>query len=502
MCAYFCAIMPPSFENMSREDVVLKAHEYWYQLEELKRLVFGAKSERHVADAPPAEQLALFGDGPAPAAAVTEKETITYERGKPKAVKTPHGRGFIPPHLERVDILLEPEEDVTGMTKIGEEVTEELEYAPGKLYVKRYIRPRYALPGGGGGVLVAPAPERPLPKAMAGTGLLAHLLVSKYVDHLPFHRQIAMFARGGVKLPSSTVGAWNACSADLLVPLFAHMTGMALSSNYLQADETTIQVLDEGKKGKSHRGYYWACLAVVERLVVFRYDKGRSGAAARKLLAGFKGALQTDHYAAYEQFAADPLVSLFACWAHARRKFHEALTNDRAGAETMLGAIRWLYAVEERAREKGLSPDGRKALRMEYSLPMLEIIKRWLDEKCYATTPSSPIGKAVNYALRLWPRLTAYINDGRVEIDNNLVENKIRPIALGRKNYLFAGSHEAAERAAMVYSFMATCSLNGVNPQEWLEDVLNRIQSHTINRIGELLPAQWKLLREQRGDDA
>jgi transposase len=261
-------------------------------------------------------------------------------------------------------------------------------------------------------------------------------------------------------------------------------------------DETGMKVLDEGKKGKSHMGFYWACHAVEERIVLFQYDKGRSNKAALQVLGDIKHThLQTDYYQAYEQFAGKEGIVMHACMAHVRRKFFDALNNDRQKAETMIGAIRWLYGVEDLAREwkdEGEYYAKRKALRQEFSKPMMEIMKDWLDQKYNSTTPSSPIGKAIAYALKVWPRLIAYLDYGHIEIDNNLVENKMRPVALGRKNYLFAGSHEAAQRAAMIYSFMATCALNEVNPMEWLEDVFNRIQTHPINRIEELLPAQWK----------
>ena len=487
--------MAPKFEDLSKDDLVGKALNLWYEVQQLKKLLFGAKSERFVSQTPPPEQLSIFGEDPAAVVPEPEKETITYEREKPKAVKTPHGRGLIPAHLERVVTVLEPQEDTTDMVKIGEEVTEVLEYRPGKLYVKQTIRPKYARQGGEG-VLVAPAPERPIDKIMAGTGLAAHLIVSKYVDHLPFHRQIAMFARERIKLPPSTVGEWMVAYADLLIPLYKKAKEIITTSRYLQADETTIKVLDEGKKGDSHLGFYWACHAVLERIVLFHYDKGRSKMAALRILGELKNMhLQTDYYLAYEQFAGKEGVVMHACMAHVRRKFHDALGNDRRAAETMLGAIRWLYAVEDHARE-WKDAEGyhgrRRSLRQEFSRPMMAIMKDWLDQKYNTATPSSPIGKAVAYALKVWPRLTTYLDHGQIEIDNNLVENKMRPVALGRKNYLFAGSHEAAQRAAMVYTFMATCALNEVNPMEWLEDVLNRIQSHPINRIGELLPAQWK----------
>jgi transposase len=496
--------MPPKFEDLPKDDLVGKALDLWYENQKLKQLLFGTKSERFISETPHPEQLSIFGEDPAAVVPEPEKETITYERDKPKPVKTTHGRGFIPAHLERVVTVLEPLWDTTGMIRIGEEVTEVLEYRPGKLYVRQIIRPKYARPDGEG-IVVAPAPERPIDKIMAGTSLAAQLIVSKYVDHLPFHRQIAMFARQGVKFPASTVGEWMVAYADLLIPLYKKAKETILITKYLQADETTIRVLDEGKKGECHKGYFWACHAVEERIVLFHYDKGRSKKAALETLGDLKNThLQTDYYIAYEQFAHKEGVVMHACMAHVRRKFFEALNNDRKAAETMLGAFRWLYAVEDLAREwKGKEEYHvrRRELRQEFSKPMMEIMKEWLDNKYPFTTPKSPIGEAVAYALKVWPRLTAYLEYGYIEIDNNFVENKMRPVALGRKNYLFAGSHEAAQRAAMVYSFMATCSLNEVNPMEWLEDVFNRIQTHPINRIEELFPAQWKEAKMAEGKE-
>ena len=393
--------------------------------------------------------------------------------------------------IPRETIVIEPAEDVADGRKIGEKVTEVLDYIPGKLKVTRYVRPVYALPNEQG-IVIGLLPSLPIPRGNAGAGLLAHLIISKFVDHLPFYRQVQMFKRQGVTLAESTVNDWFRSGCDLLEPLYECLKKKILQGDYLMADETPISVLTEDKPGATHKGYHWVYYSPVERLVLFDYRKGRGREGPEELLKNYRGTLQADGYSAYESFEKKPGITLLACMAHARRKFDEALKNDKARAEHVLGLMQQLYKIERQAREEQLDYNQRKALRQENAAPVLQELHAWLKENVIQTLPKSAIGIAIAYTLHLWPRLVRYLDDGRYEIDNNWIENSIRPVALGRKNYLFAGSHDGAQRAAIMYSFLGTCKINNIEPFEWLSSVLKRIPDHSIQRLEELLPGNLK----------
>lgn len=457
------------------------------QLAELKRLIFGSKSEKFISL--DSSQLGLFTvDGKDPEA---ETQTITYERIKPGAEKQIPVRALLPAHLPRVEEVIEPEELAEGSKKIGEEVTEILEYNPAHIFVRRIVRPKYAKPGNSG-VVIAELPSLPVPKGNAGATMLAHILVSKFIDHLPFYRQRQIFKRQKLNISDSTLGSWFNSSTDLLEPLYDTLEKKVLQSNYLQADESPIGVQDSHKKGALHTGYQWVYRAPVERLVLFKYDPGRGRDAPEAVLKEFAGTLQTDGYQVYQGLKTQNQITLLSCMAHARRMFDKALDNDASRAEYVLGQIQKLYAIERKARERSISFEMRKRYRQLYAVPLLTQLESWLKENIIEVLPKSLIGKAIAYSLNLWPRLERYTEDGRFEIDNNLIENSIRPLALGRKNYLFAGSHKAAQRAAMMYSFFATCKINDIEPYAWLKDVLDRILEHKANRLQELLPQNWK----------
>ena len=261
-------------------------------------------------------------------------------------------------------------------------------------------------------------------------------------------------------------------------------------SGYIQADETPIPVLDREKKQKTHRGYYWVYLAPTEGLVCVEYRSGRGRDGPTNWLDGFEGSLQSDGYAVYDAYDHAPRVTTYSCWAHARRNFFEAKDNAPTLAEEALERIKALYEIERELRETGSDAETRRRVRQEQALPQLEDLHAWLG--AHPGLPQSPWGKAVAYAMKRWAKLVRYTEDGQVEIDNNLVENTIRPIALGRRNYLFAGSHEGARRGAVIYSLVGTCKLHDVNPQLWLADVLGRIPTHPAKRIDELLPHRWE----------
>jgi len=463
------------------------------ELAQLKRMIFGSRSERFVPAVPP-EQTSLGLETETIEAEPPVTETITYTRKKKESSK-PRGRQPLPAHLERVKIVIEPDEDVSGLKCIGEEITEELEYEPGKLFVNQYVRPKYIKPEAEDGsqkVLIGELPSRPIEKGIPGPGLLTQILIDKYVDHLPCYRQIQRYQKLGVNIAASTISEWIKMTTESWIkPLYNLLLKIILSQSYLQGDETTIKVLDRSKKGKTHLGYYWVYHSPLTGMVLFEYRKGRGSEAPKELLKDFKGRLQTDGYVAYEKLQ-NPDIALLCCMAHARRYFDKALSNDKSRAEFMITQIQGLYDIEQRARDLNLTHQQRYELRQKESIPILETIEKWLKENCLKVLPKSPIGEAIAYSLERWDKLVYYSSDGEVEIDNNLVENAIRPIALGRKNYLFAGSHEAAQRAAMVYSLLATCKKQEVEPYQWLKDVLTKITEIKSSELQTLLPLKQK----------
>ncbi len=469
------------FQELQAENLYLKQ-----ELAQLKRMIFGSKSERFIGNDP--GQLLLDLDIEQREASQGETEELTYTRKKSKGKrKESPVRLPLPSHLHREEILIEPDEDVTGAKKIGEVITEILEYTPGKFYVEKYIRPKYALPEDKG-ITIGELPSFPIPKGNAGAGLLSHIVISKYVDHLPFYRQVKQFKRADITIAESTINGWFSATCRLLDPLYEKLKEKTQQSSYLMADETPIPVLTKDKPGATHKGYHWVYYSPPDKMVYFDYHKGRGREGPELFLKTFRGALQTDGYTAYNKFENRQGITLLACMAHARRKFEQALDNDPERAEYALKKIQELYKIERTAREQELSFDKRKKLRQKESLPLLSELESWMKDQLPGVLPKSSIGKAITYTLKLWKRLTRYTEDGCWEIDNNPVENSIRPVALGRKNYLFAGSHEGAKRAAMMYSFLGTCKINDVEPYSWLKDVLTRIQDHSIQKLEELLP--------------
>ena len=457
------------------------------QLAMYKRMQFGQKRERFEGD--PNQTSLPFEAEPAEVDQQQEviKEKIEYVRKRPNH----KGRAKLPAHLPVEEIEIHPEGDLSEMVCIGKEITEELECEPAKFYIKRYIRYKYAAKNGEG-VSIAELPERVIDKGIPGAGLLAMILTGKYMDHLPLYRQKQIFARENIQIPSSTIEGWARQALQKLEPLYDQLIFDTKSKGYLQVDETPIKVLDSNKKGAAHQGYYWVYHAPLDGTVLFDYSPTRGGIAAVPMLGNFKGYLQTDGYAVYEKYGKKTEVTHLACWAHARREFEKALDNDKVRAETALLMIQQLYAVERKVKEEQLSADQIKELRLAESLLVINELGKWIFEEIKATLPKSQIGKAMAYAYARWDALSAYLYDGSLQIDNNMVENAIRPVALGRKNYLFAGSHEAAQRAAMIYSFFAICKKHDVNPFNWLKYTLENIMSINHKNIKDLYPQNYK----------
>ena len=474
------------------QDILEKFSSMKFELSQLKRLVFGSKRERFVSNGEdgqmslPFEVEALRDETEPP----TEK--ISFTRRKANR-KNHHGRLPLPDHLPVEEITIEPEEDVTGLKCIGYEITDELEYDAAILKIKRYKRPKYAK-ANNEGVITGNLPTRPIEKCIAGAGLLAHIHVSKFVYHLPFYRQAQRFkTEHQMVIPSSTIDSWQTGVAKLMWPLYEELKRQVLSQGYIQLDETPIKVLDQRKKGKCHRGWHWVYHSPIEHMVFFDYQQGRGREGPRKLLTDFKGYLQTDGYKVYDWFGVQKDITLVNCMAHARRFFEKALSDDRKRSEYAMEEIQKLYRIERKAREQGLSPEQRHELRLDESLPILNALGTWMAEQIKTTLPKSPFGKALIYSVSRWDHLMAYLKDGHLEIDNNLVENAIRPNALGRKNHLFAGSHAGAQKAAMFYSFFGTCKFNDVDPFKWMKTVLEIIPDYQANKLVDLLPQNLDL---------
>ncbi|RXK85270.1 IS66 family transposase [Filimonas effusa] len=294
-----------------------------------------------------------------------------------------------------------------------------------------------------------------------------------------------------MNIPYSTITDWVSNTCQLITPLYQSLLKEAMDSAYLHVDETPIQVLDKDKQGQTHRGYYWVYHNSLKDLVFFEYQLGRGREGPADMLKDFKGHIQTDGYSGYNFLNKEKDITLFHCWAHARRKFYDALKNDEARATYALEQIQLLYNLERNAREASLEADEVLSLRQREAVPVLTALHEWMKLAYMEVTSKSAIGKALAYGIKLWNGLTAYTTDGKLNIDNNKVENAIRPVALGRKNYLFAGSHEAAQRSAMLYSLLGTCKLNDINSFAWMKDVLERIAMHPINQISQLLPHNW-----------
>lgn len=467
-----------------------------HQFKQLLKLMNGAKSERFVPTVTPG-QISLFEPESAEVS-TSQTERISYERKKQSAKR--EGVRQLPDHLPVEEHVLEPAEDTTGLKCIGQEVTDTIDYQPGRLVIVRRIRPKYVKHNvceqegeQTSSVLIAPLPSRPIERGMAEVGLLTQLCVDKYVDHLPLDRQAKRFARDyDWKVSTSTLGDWFAAVCTLLEPLYDTLQRAVIDSDYLQVDESTIKVLDRTKKGKTHLGYQWVYRNPLNGLIFFEYRRGRGAAGVMERLANFTGYLQTDGYKAYQKFLRQhPKVTGVSCGSHIRRKFHDALDNNRRCAEHVLTQMQMLYRVEAHCRKRGRSAAERLALRRRVSKPVYAELLKWIEVERASNLSTDAYGKALRYAADQLPKLTAVFKDGRIELDNNLIENSIRPLALGRKNYMFAGSHKGAQRAAMMYSFFGTCKQLDINPREWLCDVLKRIAEYPKLQLRELLPDQW-----------
>jgi len=473
--------------DKTQQDLAMKQRQY----EWLKRQVFGQKRERFE----PAGQIELpFVEDSAKkkeeAQALQEKRTQVKEHARRK----PHpGREALPENLPVIEEHIHPEGDLSAMSEIRTETTDVLEIRPAQLFIRRYIRHIYA-DKATEKVLTPSLPDRINPKSIAGVSILATMLIEKFVDHLPVYRQIERLKRLGYSLHLNTAYDWMQSPMDFLQILYERHWKHVLSSGYVMMDETGIKSLESNTKGKAHLGRYWVLHDPLGGGTVFRYHRTRSLRAAKEVLMGFKGFLQSDGYEVYTSLGKQESITHLGCWAHVRRKFFEALSNDKARAEKALQLIGYLYEVEELARQKKLDHAARKNLRLDKALPVLNQFGEWLNAECGKTSPKSAIGLAMRYTLNRDATLMVYLQDGALEIDNNTLENKIRPVAIGRKNYLFAGNDKTAQHAAMMYSFFATCKRHEINEYDWLSFVLNNIPSWNMENLDLLLPQNFRRL--------
>ncbi|MDQ3395272.1 MAG: IS66 family transposase [Bacteroidota bacterium] len=486
-----------------------KLHLALLEANALRARLFGIKADSRVKRANE-DQLEIFYLGASLEAiqasevqAKTEakEEAKKQEASAEKRKRAPRtaSRMVLPENLEREEVIIDPEGDLTNYKVIGEEVTEVLVIVPASFKVKRIIRRKWALKDSGQlekGVLVAPIPSRTVKRGLFDESVIAHLLVSKYIDHLPLYRQKKIFEREGMKIPPSTLVDNTAAGCQVLKPIYNALKREVLANLYLQGDETTIKVLQSEKKGACHLGYYWAYHAPADGLVFFDYQQGRGQEGPGRLLKDFKGVFQSDGYSVYRAlFKNSKKVNQLYCMAHIRRKFDEAVCYDKERATYAVRQINLVYEIEREIREASpqLSETDIVKIRMEKVAPILRELKSWMLAEYPGVLPSSPVGKAIAYALPLWDNMHYYTLHGHLQIDNNAIENAIRPIALGRKNYLFAGTHESAQNAAMVYSLFATCKKHDVNPQEWLSNVLQKLNDTNYQgKFSDLLPHRWK----------
>ena len=447
-----------------------------------------------------AGKITLIGDEPEPPspphvdeAEDEEFDTITYTRKKRGATRISKD---LPREVVRLDIAEENRKcPCCGdpMEQIGEESSERLDYTPAVVKVIETVRPKYACKKHEeAGVLTAEPPTHPIKKGMATAGLLSHVLVSKYKDHLPLYRQSRIFARHGAEIPESTLCDWVRQAADMLQPVVAAMRTSVLDSEVVQTDDTPVLVIDRQHQQGRRRGFLWAYVGDRAE-VVFDFTSGRSRAGPMAFLDGYCGILQADAYAGYDQVFVSGDVDEAGCMAHARRKFVEAEAADPINVGHVIAAMRKLYRVERQAKEQGLDADGRRDLRQRESKPVMDAMGPWIRELHRSVLPKSPLGKATGYAVRQWDALNRFVDDGRIEIDNNRVERQMRTVAVGRKNWLFAGSDAGGVRAAIIYSLVCTCGLLGIEPWAYFKDVLQRLAEG--DAPDALTPRLWQATR-------
>ena len=504
LCALVLALMAERDSALSDRDSLAEQNDRLrHLLLKLKRMQFGTKSERL-----PDEQLQLGLEALEQAIARGEAEAEKRDPNlrKDGEARRRASRGALPAHLPRIEVTLAPEDTdcpccKVAMTVIGEDRSERLDVIPAQFRVIVTRRPKLICRACVGTVVQMPAPARLIEGGIPTEALVAHVLVSRYADHLPLYRQAQIIARQGVALDRSTLSFWMGYAAAELAPVVARLREMMLSSTRLFADETVVPVLDPGR-GRTKQGYFWA-IARDDRpwggnqppAVVYNYAPGRGHIHARALLGGYRGILQCDGYSAYKKLVGpkphEPAVTLVFCWSHVRRGFYDqAKTGTAPVATEALRRIAALYEIE--ARVRGKTPDERLALRQAESRPLVTELRAWFETQLGRLPARGPTADAIRYALNHWDGLERFLADGHIELDSNTVERSMRPVALSRKNSLFCGSDEGGENWACLASLIETCKLNRVEPQRYFTDLITRlVNGWTQARIDELMPWHW-----------
>lgn len=432
----------------------------------------------------------------------SEESSVEDEETPKSGRANKSGRRPLPAHLPREQVI----HDIKGekicscghpLHKIGSEISEQLDYVPAQLKVIQNVRLKYGCKGCEEGVKLAELKSQPIPKSIAAPGLLANILVSKFQDHLPLYRQSQIWERVGVDMGRGSMSRWVLQIGDLLAPLRNLLRSEIVKDDYARADETTTQVLNEPGRKATSKSYMWIYMTGnrPHTSIVYEYQPTRKGENAAEFLTGFQGYLQTDGYSGYKTLTKKKGITSVGCWAHARRKFIEIIksTGNKTGkAGEAVKVIKKLYDIEREVKEDQHPPDKIKALRQEKSKPILEAFKKWLEDHKKITAPKSPLGGAIGYALNQWGPLTEYLNDGRLNIDNNICERAIRPFAVGRKNWLFMGNVQGAQASSVIYSLIETCKANKINTFDYLSHVLENISSTDPKNYSDLLPWNFK----------
>lgn len=466
-----------------------------WRIGQLEKELFGPSAERSAhAESFSKEQILLTLFPPPVDPVATEDVALPSLEEKPAARPRRQPAARV---LESVTERIEPQEKVCphcGRAKceIGCEKSERFEYIPAKIIRHEIVRPKLACKFGEGTVSVAPMPPSVVEQGQPAASLVAHVILSKYDDHIPLYRQQQQFERLGVIFPRQTLCDWVEKGAFCLQPLVRVMKAELLALDYVQVDETPVRVMDPDVKGRCATGYLWV-LGRPREDVIFEFHPGRGKEYARQLLGDFAGYLQRDGYGVYESLAAErPGLIGVGCWAHARRKYVEALEERPSEAGPIVTEIRKLYLIERRARDEDMGAGQRLVLREQLARPILQGLRPRLEALLPGCLPQSPLGKALKYTLAEWEPLTRYLADGRLEIDNNLTENAIRPSAVGKKNWLFFGHPEAGWRSAVIYSLIVSCRRRRIDPWEYLRDVLTRLPAMKQSDLPSLVPARWK----------
>jgi len=465
------------------------------QLYYLKRQLFGKKSEK----LDPAQRLLfenLYDEVKAKVEKQRQSKTEPVKKAKKKNANH-KGRKPLPANLPREIIEIEPTEKEKSCSvcnnekqRIGQEVTEVLEYVPASFFVKQYVRYKYGCKKCESDISIGQLPPRAIDKGIAGEGLLAHIITSKYCDHNPLNRLEGILKRHGVDINVSTMCDWVGRSADLLEPLVKRMHKKILQSPKINTDDTRIPIKSKKRRGSTYNGYLWTYIDDKDN-VVFDFTPTRSREGPIKFLGDYCGFVQADAYSGYDEFFRKSDATEVGCNSHARRKFEYALDSDPVRAARMMVLWGRLYEIESRAKKENYDSAQLLKARQKEAKPILAEIKTALDEYKDQTLPKSPMGKAITYSLNQWEALKRYIENPMLDIDNNISERTLRMVVIGRKNYMFAGSEAGAERAAIIYSLVASCKLNGHDPFAYFRDVLARISTHPADRIDELLPSNW-----------